>query len=439
MNENDEFAPMLRYLKWCGLAITFWFLVNCTPATHAYPWVLGGINTLLAILLLPGLLGLFAIWLLMKERHAGVLACLFPALLISEILNLVPGNPFALGLPFFRLTQILALLSLEKNAEAERICRRLLEELEETKPANPIVIARTRAVLGAALARLGKFEESEEMLRLSISGMEGQTGANRSDIAASMVDLAAILSRIGKVDASLEFGNRALLMLERSPEDEEHATTPELRKRQRQTKLGMTLNNLAVCYDEAGQFLRAEELYQRSLDIKLELFGPQSREAVMGYNNLACAILNQEQYDRALEYAERAQNTAVTLKLQNVSLWPAVLCTSGDAHRGAGQLDKAKKELEESLRLREKRKCSQLHETWYELAKLYRDKGDFSKAESFFEKTLKYREKRLGVAHPKVGQTLSEYAKLLRLKKCDSEAEQMEQRALAINEQMTKS
>ena len=129
----------------------------------------------------------------------------------------------------------------------------------------------------------------------------------------------------------------------------------------------------------------------------------------------------------------------MALNLQGISLWSEVLGICGDTHRGVGKLDEAKKELEESLRLREKSNSTHLHETWHALGKLYRDQGEFSKADSLFDKTLKFREKRFGAEHPIVGKTLTEYAKLLRIKHNDAAAEQMEKRALSISEQMPES
>ena len=120
MNETEEFEPILRYGKWCGMVFAVWIAIDLAPSAHAYPWALGGINTLLAALVLPGLLGLLTVTLMAQEKHQAALACLWPALLIAEVLNLIPDNPFALGLPYLRTVQLLSLLGLERNAEAER-------------------------------------------------------------------------------------------------------------------------------------------------------------------------------------------------------------------------------------------------------------------------------------------------------------------------------
>ena len=66
------------------------------------------------------------------------------------------------------------------------------------------------------------------------------------------------------------------------------------------------------------------------------------------------------------------------------------------------------------------------------LGNLLRDKGDYVEAESFYREALALRENALGRSAPDVAETLTEYAKLLRILGRDDEAGRLEARVEAI-------
>ncbi len=68
------------------------------------------------------------------------------------------------------------------------------------------------------------------------------------------------------------------------------------------------------------------------------------------------------------------------------------------------------------------------------MAILYSGQGRLAEAEPLYERSLKIREKALGDEHPKVAQSLENFALLLRDTERTSEAEAMEARARTIRE-----
>ncbi len=50
--------------------------------------------------------------------------------------------------------------------------------------------------------------------------------------------------------------------------------------------------------------------------MKLQLFGENSKEAVIGYNNVGYALLELEQFEAANQALERAKGTGMRLEAQ---------------------------------------------------------------------------------------------------------------------------
>jgi tetratricopeptide (TPR) repeat protein len=411
-------------MKWCGFALLAWIILDSWGSLRSYPLVLAWLNVFFLIIVLPFALFLAAAVALTKHDYKTANLCMIPAVPLVELMALIPGNPFGLGLCEFLLFQASTLIQMERSAPAEKIARRVLA-LNQGPPVKDIGRQSfALVVLASAQCQSGRYAESEATTNEAIKVMESHKDGNPALVAASLADFCVTLSRQGKAKQALEMGKRALEMMENigDPDKDKMVT------------LGMTLNNVAVAYDDIGQGKRAEELYQRSLKIKLKVFGEKSEQAVLGYDNLACALIEQKDYDRALEPVERAKQLATELDLGKRRIWANILTNCGDVYRAKGRLDEAEKEMLEGLRLRERNKSPELDHTYLCLGKLYSDKGDFAKAKSFFDKALTLREKRFGSEHPKVASTLEEYAKLQVKLGFDQEAQQMEERAKSIRE-----
>lgn len=399
-------------------------MVDSWGGLRSYPLALAWLNLCFLVIVLPPALFFGAASAFSKHDLKTASLCLNVAVPLLEIMALIPGNPFGLGLCEFLLFQASILVQMERSEAAEKIARRVLA-LNQGPPIKDLqrqVFALV--VLGSAQCQLGRYAESETTTNQAISVLENDKDREPILVAASLADFCVTLSRQGKAKQALEMGKRALEMMESIGDPDES----------KMVTLGMTLNNVAVAYDEIGQGKRAEELYQRSLKIKLKIFGEKSQQAVLGYDNLACSLIEQKDYDRALEAVERARPLASELNLGKRNVWTSILTNCGDIYRAKGRLDEAERDLLEALRLREGNNSTHLHDSYHCLGKLYADKDDFVKAKSFFDKALTDREKRFGPEHPKVASTLEEYAKLERKRGLDQDAQQMEERAKSIRE-----
>lgn len=426
---QDEFAPLHKYYKLCSMTLVVWLILDLTPALRAFPAALAAVNFVGLLLVLPAFLDFRARKSLLERNYALGCHCTMVAVMLGELMNLIPGNPYAAGLPYFLAMQSLLLFKLDKSEQSEKVARRLLRLFERRADVPPLRRAQALVLLGTALSRRGEFAASEQATAEAISVLEAQPDVPVSKIAASLADLCATLSREGKYRQSLEIGNRALELMEKS-------TTAS---KEEMSLLGSTLNNLGVANSYAGNSARALELYQRSLKLKLSIFGERSREAVVGLNNAGYAFLREAQLEKAAEYLEKAKRLATELGIKDDRIWPEVVGNLGDLHRTQGRFAEAEKELLEAFSIYERKQANKdLENAYQNLGKLYRDTNDFAKSETNFKNALALREKQYGSEHFKVAQTLEEYGQLLRKNDRFSEAEQLEARAVAIREELLK-
>ena len=64
--------------------------------------------------------------------------------------------------------------------------------------------------------------------------------------------------------------------------------------------------NMGSVYDSQGQYERALEYYQKSLDIKIRVVGHEHLDVAASYNNMGRVYDSQGHYERALEHHQKA-------------------------------------------------------------------------------------------------------------------------------------
>lgn len=130
--------------------------------------------------------------------------------------------------------------------------------------------------------------------------------------------------------------------------------TPDEQARQLEDleRLTRGLNNLAALYQLQGKYQMAEEMYERCLDIKLDLFGEQHLDTAVNLHNLAtlhCAKRRFEKaeilFKRALEVREKllpASSPEIISLLKNY----AVMLTKVHREDEAREMEERIKALE---------------------------------------------------------------------------------------------
>ena len=414
------------FLSASSLAILATIIFNLFPIGLWEARLAG--NAVMLFILSPLLLNWLAVYFMSKKIWTAMLLCADLAVLVSRLMKLIPNNPFALNLMPSMKLQVLATFHLERFPEADALCQKAIKLYEKQRPRKVAQIAELKTLRGSILASAGNYDESEKMTRSAIADLES-SGAEPFIIFSGLAELAASLGRQGQIESSIAAGKRALEMAERVSNS---ASESE------QILLAMTINNLAVCYEEAGFEEIALDMHKRSLKIRLKFSGEKSQDAMVAFTNVGYTQLCLGINDEGLQNCKKAMDIASELGLLNTRLGFTLICNYGSALLANGKIEQAEKELLRSTSLREKAKDGQLHENYHELGKLYREKGDYSKSQTNFDRALSLRENRLGKVHPLVGKTLEEYSKLLVKMNRENEAKAMAERAESINAQKAK-
>ncbi|MBI4383763.1 MAG: tetratricopeptide repeat protein [Nitrospinae bacterium] len=165
------------------------------------------------------------------------------------------------------------------------------------------------------------------------------------------------------------------------------------------------LNQTGFVLYALGQYDRAIEYFERALESDLKTFGPEHPSVANRWNNLGEVWRNKGQYDKAIEYLEKAlasylktlgpEHPQVAISWNNI----------GEAWRGKGQYDKAigyfEKAVESDLKT-----FGPEHPTvakdWNNLGVGWHSKEDYGKAIEYLEKALASDLKTLGEDHPNV-------------------------------------
>ena len=159
------------------------------------------------------------------------------------------------------------------------------------------------------------------------------------------------------------------------------------------TSVATTLNNIAILYENLGDYTRAKSLHQRALAIQEKVYGSEHLDVATSLNNLAQLYQAQADYTRAEPLYQRA-----------LAIFEKVL--------GAEHPDMAT-----SLN---------------NLAILYLNQGDYARAEPLYQRALAIFENLLGREHPNVAFSLNNLAVFYATQGDYSRAEPLLQRALPI-------
>ena len=197
------------------------------------------------------------------------------------------------------------------------------------------------------------------------------------------------------------------------------------------------LANLAMMYKTRGDYGRAEQPYQRALDIREKALGAEHPSVAASLNELASLYGAKGEYERAEILYERAlairekalgaEHPSVATSLNNLA---SVYEARGDYRRAEPLYQRALAIREKVLGAGHPGVATSLSN----LASLYETRGDYRRAEPLYERALAIRENVLGAAHPSVATSLNNLAMLYHTRGDYARAEPLFQRALAVKE-----
>jgi tetratricopeptide (TPR) repeat protein len=288
-------------------------------------------------------------------------------------------------------------------------------------PASLKIIYKT----GVYLRERSEYAKAEPLLVRALSICEQHLGVEHPDTAMSLNALAVLYDQQGEYEQAEPLYKRALSVFEQHL-GAEHPDTARC------------LNNLGLLYQEQGKYEQAEPLYKRALSI-FELYrGVEHPDTAMTLHNLARLYGLQGKYEvaellwkRALAIREQRLGVAHPDTARNLN-GLAIL------YRQVGKYEVAEELYKRALAIREQHlgvAHRDIADSLHGLAELYQLQGKYTYAETLYKRALMIYEQRLGSGHPDIAVSLGGLALLYRELGKYEEAELLYKRALAIRVQ----
>eukprot|EP01125_Pyxidicula_operculata_P015664 TRINITY_DN5340_c2_g1_i1.p1 TRINITY_DN5340_c2_g1~~TRINITY_DN5340_c2_g1_i1.p1 ORF type:complete len:1424 (-),score=265.73 TRINITY_DN5340_c2_g1_i1:99-4370(-) len=197
----------------------------------------------------------------------------------------------------------------------------------------------------------------------------------------------------------------------------------------------IVLDNLASVFAAQGQYSKAEEYYNQSLDMKKKMLGHSHPSTAHSISNLAELFQEQGKYEMAEQYClESLKIRRETLGVTHPD-YANSLYNLTEVYTALGQYDKAKEYCVQSLNIRKER-LGYLHpDTAHSLFRwgcLFTIQCIYNKAEEYFQQSLNIRRETLGDVHPDTSASINGLGVLSFLQGNYSTAEQYYLQALDI-------
>lgn len=416
-------------------------------AGKAHPLVAQGLSNL-------------AIYRLQGGRPTSALSLFRKALRIRRLLH--PDGHHQVSRSIQQLAE--AHLALRNYAAAERLLERVRKRLEQQTPVDEPQLAKTLCRLGYVYLQNNQLGSSQRVFQQACRSQETALGPAHLQLIPTLNGLGKVDAARGQIESAQAYYRRSLAIAEQNLGPDHPDVAP------------MLISLVDVCLAR-GQSVEAQPLIQRALAIRESRLGPQHpliAETLVRFGQIALA---QKQPARALQYAVRARQllqharecppldladalaveaeaeirldhphvaevlSREELQLReqvvgprNVTLLPAIKRLAV-IYMDQRLLEKAGPLLERglaisegSLRNRDER-CIYFTE---HLGQLFVAKQDFDEAGRWMERTVKMAQGRYGANANEVADTLLRFATSLRAAQRETEAEQLELRAIDV-------
>jgi CHAT domain-containing protein/tetratricopeptide (TPR) repeat protein len=207
------------------------------------------------------------------------------------------------------------------------------------------------------------------------------------------------------------------------------------------TNVAVSLNLLAMMYDDQEKYVDAEPLFKRSLAIVEKALGRDDPEVASALSNLATLYLEQDKFAEAEPLAKRS------LAIREKTLAPdnpdvaSGLEDLSEVYEKERRYAESEALAKRSLAIREKTLEPDdpgMFASVHNLALLYLDSGRYAEAEPFYQRSLAIRERVLGPDDLDVAVSLDDLAAVYVEEGKYAEAEPLAERGLAIREKALK-
>lgn len=208
---------------------------------------------------------------------------------------------------------------------------------------------------------------------------------------------------------------------------------------QRGDEQGAKLSNeLGSHLQMIGHLEAARPYFERALDIREQVLGPEHPDTAQSLNNLALLLKDQGEYAAARPYLERARQICEQALGQNHSHTANALNNLAGLLQDQGDYEAAQPLYEQALQIFEETlgpDHPDTARTLNNLALVLKDQGDYGTARPLYERALQIREETLGPEHPATATSLNNLAALFQAEGNYEAARPLFERVLQIVEQ----
>ncbi len=262
------------------------------------------------------------------------------------------------------------------------------------------------------------------MALLTARALHAQGAYTMADtvLAKRYMEEATKLSKAGKYDAALERVGHAEAIFQQVLGDTNiyYANVLQLK---------------GVCFDYKGNYEKAEEYYQKALNIDLKLFGRQHKSVAQLLNNLGIIYMSKGELAQALIVHQEALEVRLKILGENHVEIAQSFGNLGLVYWTKGDYDLAGLFLQKALDVVIKKlgpTDPYVALTYNNLGAVYSRKGDYKRAKMFYEKSLKIRLETIGPEHPDIAASYNNMGEVLYLAGNISLAEEYFEKALLI-------
>lgn len=218
--------------------------------------------------------------------------------------------------------------------DAEKLTRNALEMMRRLKPGDDLLTAQVLASLGWIAPRLGRMQEAEESFTEALAMMTRLRGEDDVETASLKIDL-----------ASISHNNPA--QSEQMVTDAIEDITRKLGDRD--LALPRALNLLGAYQQIDGRLAEAEASYQRALDIRLAVHGPDAAEVIDSVQLIAWVASNRGESRRALELMQTYLPHARIATRDDDLLLASYLGRLASCHLACGEKEAAAEYMRETI------------------------------------------------------------------------------------------
>ncbi len=165
----------------------------------------------------------------------------------------------------------------------------------------------------------------------------------------------------------------------------------------------ISYNNIGLVYMNQGDYDKALDFYFKALDIDEKVLGEEHPDTATDYNNIAGVYYSKGDYDKALEYFFKALGIVRKVLGEMHPYSASTYNNIGSIFDDKGDYDKALEYHFKALDIREKVLGKEHPDTaisYNNIGLIYDDKGEYDKALEYHFKALDIHEKVLGKEHP---------------------------------------